>query len=101
MTVFLGLAMWCFVWLNMSAPTEEQLQRELEQQELIEDMERRKQENMKAIVAAKRFVLSKLKSPSTARFPWGSDEYNVVSSHDGKEWTVSSHVDAQNSFGAM
>lgn len=54
------------------------------------------------MVAAEDAITSLLKSPSTAEFPskvWASDQWSVSTS-DGIV-TVSSYVDAQNSFGAM
>lgn len=47
--------------------------------------------------AAKDVVSSKLKAPSTAQF---SDRSKATITRDGTTWTVSSWVDAQNSFGA-
>ena len=52
-----------------------------------------------AVSAAKIVVKDKLKSPSTAKFPWGFDEYTVKRS--GNDFIVGSYVDAVNSFGAM
>ena len=52
-----------------------------------------------AVSAAKIVVRDKLKSPSTAKFPWGFDEYTVKRS--GNDFIVGSYVDAVNSFGAM
>jgi hypothetical protein len=49
---------------------------------------------------AQTFVKRHLKAPATAEFPWGTDEYSIVSLGDGR-WKVSSYVDAQNGFGAM
>ena len=49
---------------------------------------------------AQTFVKRHLKAPATAEFPWGMDEYSIVSLGDGR-WKVSSYVDAQNGFGAM
>jgi len=51
-----------------------------------------------ARVYAKEFILDRLRAPSTAKFPWGS-EFTVTNS--GKIWVVKSYVDAQNGFGAM
>ena len=52
-----------------------------------------------AVSAAKIVVKDKLKSPSTAKFPWGFDEYTVKRS--GNDFIVGGYVDAENSFGAM
>jgi len=51
-----------------------------------------------AVSAAKIVVKDKLKSPSTAKFPWGFDEYTVKRS--GNDFIVGGYVDAENSFGA-
>lgn len=56
------------------------------------------------ITIAQEAVKKQLKAPSTAKFPWGSDEYNikeVASNDDGfNEYYISGYVDAENSFGA-
>lgn len=56
------------------------------------------------ITIAQDEVKSKLKAPSTAKFPWGFSEYNikeVASKTDGfNEYYVDGYVDAENSFGA-
>lgn len=56
------------------------------------------------ITIAQDAVKKQLKAPSTAKFPWGSDEYNikeVVADDSGfKAYYVKSYVDAENSFGA-
>lgn len=52
-----------------------------------------------AIAVAKQEVKNRLKSPSSAKFPWGYEEYNITKS-SGNNYTVSSYVDAENSFGA-
>jgi hypothetical protein len=51
-----------------------------------------------AITMAQAFVKERLKSPSSASFPWSYDEYRV--SHIGSEWCVSGYVDAVNGFNA-
>ena len=50
------------------------------------------------IVIAQEEVKGRLKSPSTAEFPWDPDNYIIK--QNGNEYTVYSYVDAQNSFGA-
>ena len=49
-------------------------------------------------------VKKQLKSPKSADFPWGFDEYNITyqgESNDGLyTYTVESYVDAENAFGA-
>jgi hypothetical protein len=52
-----------------------------------------------AIAMAKEFVKERLKSPSSASFPWSYDEYTVTKDIDGR-WRVSGYVDAVNSFNA-
>jgi hypothetical protein len=51
-----------------------------------------------AITMAQAFVKERLKSPSSASFPWSYDEYRV--SNIGGEWSVSGYVDAVNGFNA-
>lgn len=52
-----------------------------------------------AFLVCKQFVTERLRAPTTAKFPNSSDAaVNLVS---GGEWTVASHVDSQNGFGAM
>lgn len=65
------------------------------------EKEKAKEDNDKAmaITMAQGFVKERLKSPSSASFPWDFGEYHVFSS-DGVEWSVSGYVDGQNSFGA-
>lgn len=53
-----------------------------------------------ACVMAQLFIKDKLKAPATADFPACSGPDTVVS-HTGNDWKVSSHVDSQNSFGAV
>ena len=52
-----------------------------------------------AYLASKKFIKRRLKSPSTAKFPW-SDEA-MVSTGPDCTYTVRSYVDSQNGFGAM
>lgn len=49
-----------------------------------------------AVAAAQSIVKEKLKSPSTAKFPWGG--YSVKKC--GNDFIVEGYVDAENSFGA-
>lgn len=51
-----------------------------------------------AYVMCQEFVESRLKSPSSAEFPWKSEI--KVKSLDDHTYAVSGYVDAQNSFGA-
>ena len=53
-----------------------------------------------ALTCAKSRVKEMLKSPRTAKFPWGSDEA-VIKLIEGTTFEVSSYVDAENSFGAI
>jgi hypothetical protein len=57
------------------------------------------------IADVKTEVNKKLKSPKSASYPWGYDQYNIKeedgATHEGfKRYTVKSYVDADNSFGA-
>lgn len=49
-----------------------------------------------AISVCQQFVKNRLKSPSSAEFPWGMDAEQVSE----KQYRVQSYVEAQNSFGA-
>ena len=53
-------------------------------------------ESSMAYIMAQDFLESHLKSPSTAKYPWGYSDY-VTSSQNF--YTVRAYVDAQNSFG--
>ena len=53
-----------------------------------------------AWVMATQFVERRLKAPSTAKFPWMSDDGVSVSRLPGCKYRVIGYVDAQNSFGA-
>ena len=55
---------------------------------------------VEAHVVCKDFVKDKLKSPSSADFPWVAAS-NVVTSLGNNRFRARSYVDAQNSFGAM
>jgi len=46
------------------------------------------------------FVKEKIKSPSTAKFPSGSDKEVSVIKKDNNQYMIRSYVDSQNSFGA-
>ncbi|KEI12782.1 hypothetical protein [Clostridium novyi] len=56
------------------------------------------------VVLAQDAVKDNLKSPSTAKFPWGYDKYNIKEISSGKDdlkqYVISSYVDAKNSFNA-
>ncbi|WP_438335217.1 hypothetical protein ACIR03_02835 [Clostridium cochlearium] len=56
------------------------------------------------ITTAKSVVKENLKAPSTAKFPWSFNEYNIKETNsENKDMTiyyVSGYVDAENSFGA-
>ena len=52
-----------------------------------------------AIAYCHQFVEQQLKSPDSADFP-GNGEHDVTTITEGEEWSVSSYVDAENSFGA-
>jgi hypothetical protein len=68
------------------------------QEEKIKIEELNKITDSNAYIMSKNFVLSMLKSPSTADFPLL--DYQAVKIEPG-HWMVQSYVDAQNSFGAM
>ena len=50
-----------------------------------------------AAVACQEFVTRRLKSPGSADFPWNFGEVTST----GDTFTVRSHVDSQNSYGAL
>lgn len=52
-----------------------------------------------AVAIAKAEVKSRLKSPSSAKFPWSFDEYTITKS--GDIFTVNSYVEAKNSYGTL
>ncbi len=53
------------------------------------------------MTAAQSAVKSNLKSPSSAKFPWGLGDYHFAQSPDNSNvFVVTSHVDSENSFGA-
>lgn len=52
-----------------------------------------------AWVMAQEAVKTRLKAPSTAEFPWFSEDY--VSTDGECGYVVAAHVDAQNGFGAQ
>lgn len=47
------------------------------------------------------FVLSKLKAPTTAKFPPVAEARIEFDAQNTNKWNVYSYVDAENSFGAM
>jgi len=51
-----------------------------------------------AWVYTQMYVKNNLKSPSTAKFPWGYTDYVQ---RNGTTYTIKSYVDSENSFGAM
>lgn len=68
------------------------------------DIDKDKDMTSTIITIAQQEVEKRLKSPSSAKFPWASDAYNIketVSDNEGyKRYYVSSYVDSDNSFGA-
>lgn len=55
-----------------------------------------------AYFACTEFAKRQLKAPATAKFPDYSDRSAIqISTGQEKRWIVATHVDAQNSFGAM
>lgn len=52
-----------------------------------------------AVAIAQDEVKSRLKSPSSAKFPWSFDEYTITKS--GDIFTVNSYVEAKNSYGTL
>jgi hypothetical protein len=57
-------------------------------------------DDISACVAAREFVRRELKAPATAEFP-SCSAMSITHKTNSNKWTVQSHVDAQNSFGAM
>lgn len=52
-----------------------------------------------AVAVAQNEIKSRLKSPSSAKFPWSFDEYTITKS--GDIFTVNSYVEAKNSYGTL
>ncbi len=69
----------------------------VEEKQSVEEMMEENEAKFKATATncAKEKILSSLKSPSTAEFP-----FTLTTYRDGGYWIVNSYVDAQNSFGA-
>ena len=53
-----------------------------------------------AFVMSQSFVKDRLKAPSTASFPYITDDGVSVTKQEGCSYSVRAYVDAQNSFGA-
>lgn len=61
--------------------------------------EKRPHDCLDAYVISQEFVKNKLKAPATAEFP---DAYSIVTKQiDANTFEINSHVDSQNSFGAL
>lgn len=56
-------------------------------------------EKGEVVAIAQKEVKSRLKSPSSAKFPWSFDEYTITKS--GDIFTVNSYVEAKNSYGTL
>lgn len=56
------------------------------------------QKDMARVMACD-FVKENLTAPATARFPWGSDAYQIIETQG--RYKVESYVDSQNAFGAQ
>lgn len=52
-----------------------------------------------AVAIAQREIKDRLKSPSSAKFPWSFDEYTITKSD--RTFKVKSYVEAKNSFGTL
>lgn len=59
------------------------------------------EERIAAVLACEDFVTDRLVAPATAGFPGTWDEEHVQVHVQGRRYTVSSHVDAENGFGAQ
>mgnify|MGYP004534554829 CR=1 FL=1 len=57
------------------------------------------EEKGNAVAIAQTEIKGRLKSPSSAKFPWSFDEYTITKS--GKTFIVKSYVEAKNSFGTL
>lgn len=55
-------------------------------------------EGIYAYAISKQFVKDRLRSPSTAKFPWSATETTDLGA---RGWRVKAYVDSQNAFGAM
>lgn len=70
-----------------------------EKYENINNSKITEEEKGNAVAIAQTEIKEKLKSPSSAKFPWGFDEYTITKS--GKTFIVKSYVEAKNSFGTL
>lgn len=61
--------------------------------------------NITIMTLAQEAVKANLKAPSTAKFPWSVEEYQIKETSSDNEgmvlYWVSGHVDAENGFGAQ
>jgi hypothetical protein len=62
---------------------------------------KRCKEKTLAFVMSQTFVKRQLKAPSSAEFPWITDDQVAISTRPGCVFHVSAWVDAQNGFGAQ
>lgn len=85
------------VWVSPELQAEKDLKQKIEQVKKQQSAGRSAATS--AYVYAEEAVKQKLKSPSTAKFPY-YDTDSLSKSSDGS-YTISSYVDSQNSFGAM
>ncbi len=73
-----------------------------EQKEKQKEDERNKKSTI--IATTQEVVKKNLKCPSTAKFPWGFDEYTITESKSENKdrviYNIAGYVDAENSFGA-
>ncbi len=64
--------------------------------------EYRCESRVEAFVMSKTYVKKMLRSPSTAKFPWGPDSQGVKTEYLGDcRHVISAYVDAQNAFGGI
>ena len=82
------------IWKCSCSESNEDRQQGFEQQ----TTENETNQKITALTAAQECVKERLKSPSSADFPWGTDCVSKVSENT---YIINSYVDSQNSFGAM
>ena len=88
------LLLFFLVWKCSCSKSDNEIQQQYQQQ-TEQDNEHSK---IVALTAAQECVTERLKSPSSADFPWGSECVTKISDNT---YVINSYVDSQNSYGAM
>ena len=88
-SIFSVIVFICFISISSSTPSVKK--EEVKKQDIVDCID--------AYVISHQYVEKILKSPSTAEFGVGSSNYRCTELENG--YIINSHVDSQNSFGAM